>query len=170
MPQYAAVDEQSQPNGEAPTLRPLDPRVRRLWWTQAAIVALLVCLVAVAVDLLVELPVPRGVLTGGTVLVAGVAAVALPVARYRRWRYALRHEDLWIRHGVWWLVVTVVPLARLQFVDTRQGPLDRAFGLSQLVVHTASSGATTTLPGLDSDEAEGLRDRLAAAAPEGAGV
>ena len=176
MPQYAATPGRPQPpdddvDGErAPVLRPLDPRVRQLWWAQAALVAVGASVLALVVGLLAPLPFPAALLTVTVPVLAVGAGVLLPVVRYRRWRYALREEDLWVRHGVWSVVTTAVPLARLQFVDTQQGPLDRAFGLAQLVVHTAASGTTIRLPGLDERDASRLRDRLAAAAPGGAGV
>lgn len=151
-------------------LLPLDPRVRSLWWvTGFGVVAQLGVLVGIA-DLLLPLPLRRGALTGGVLVLASVVAALLPVVRYRRWRYALRPADLWIRHGVLWVTVSVIPFARLQFVDTRQGPLDRLFGLSQLVVHTAALGTSGRLPGLDTTEAERLRERLAQVEPGDASV
>lgn len=144
---------------------PLDPRVRTLWWVTGAAAVLPLGLVVGLVDLLAPLPTRRGVLTGAAVLVAALVAAVGPAVRYRRWRYALRPTDLWIRRGVLWVTVSVIPFARLQFVDTRQGPLDRLFGLSQLVVHTAALGTSGRLPGLDAAEAERLRERLAQVEP-----
>lgn len=146
-------------------LLPLDPRARTLWWITGAGVGVLLGAVTGIVDWLAPLPLRPGVLTGAVVLVAGLLAAGVPVLRYRRWRYALRPTDLWIRHGVLWVTVSVIPFSRLQFVDTRQGPLDRLFGLSQLVVHTAALGTSGRLPGLDAKEAERLRERLADVEP-----
>ena len=84
----------------------------------------------------------------------------------RRWRYALREEDLWTRFGLLTVTVSVIPYRRLQFVDTRQGPVDRLFGLSELVVHTAALGTSGRLPGLDAAEAERLREVLSHIAPD----
>lgn len=145
-------------------LRPLDPRVRLLWWTASA----LTLVIALALAFVAGLPLRDG--WGGlpplAVFVAGTpAAVLVPWLRYRRWRFALRDDDLWIRRGVLWVHTSVIPYARLQFVDTTQGPLDRLFGLSRLVVHTASPGTSGVLPGLASDEAEQLRERLSRVRP-----
>lgn len=170
--QYEGTSQQSQP-ARSPvhgatedtvntdeTMRPLDPRVRALWWTVSAIVLVIVVILAAAAGLLLQdgwggLP-PVLAFVFGTPL-----AVLLPWVRYRRWRFALRADDLWIRRGVIWRNTSVIPYARLQFVDTTQGPFDRAFGLSQLVVHTAAPGTSGHLPGLAVDEAELLRERLA---------
>ncbi|MGH8884634.1 MAG: PH domain-containing protein [Egibacteraceae bacterium] len=141
-------------------LAALDPRVRALWWVIGACVAVPVTLAALVVDLVLAPLGLRGLLTGLVVLVAGGLAAGIPVLRYRRWRYALRPRDLWIRRGTIWVILSVIPYQRLQFVDTRQGPLDRLFGLAQLVVHTAAPGTSGRLPGLDAAEAERLRERL----------
>lgn len=158
-----SAEADSGPPGDG--LLPLDPRVRTLWWLTGAGVVAQLGIVAGIVEALAPLPVRRGLLTGAIVLVASLVAAVVPVLRYRRWRYALRPDDLWIRHGVLWVTVSVIPFSRLQFVDTRQGPLDRVFGLSQLVVHTAALGTSGRLPGLDAAEAERLRERLAEAEP-----
>lgn len=140
----------------------LDPRVRTLWWIAGLLQAALITMVVLPVDVFAPLPVQTGMITAGVAVVGVVLALVVPVIRYRRWGYALRDGDLWIRQGVLWVTVSVIPYARLQFVDTRQGPLDRMFGLAQLVVHTAALGTSGRLPGLDSHEAEQLRERLAA--------
>ncbi len=163
-PQPARDPLDGSPDDPDAALRPLDPRVRLLWWTASA----LALLTALAVAFVAGLPLPDGwsglpplvVLVGGTPL-----AVLVPWLRYRRWRFALREDDLWIRRGVLWVHTSVIPYARLQFVDTTQGPLDRLFGLSRLVVHTASPGTSGLLPGLAHDEAERLRERLSLVRP-----
>ena len=156
-------EDRSGPAGDE--LAPLSRRVLVLWWCTGALFLGGVLLVVGLVDLFAPLPLRRGVLTAGCAVVVGLGVAVVPVLRYRRWRYALRAGDLWIRHGVLWVTVSVIPFSRLQFVDTRQGPLDRLFGLSQLIVHTAAIGTSGRLPGLDAAEAERLRERLAAVEP-----
>ena len=140
--------------------RPLDARVRHLWWVIGAAVVLIMAVVALVVGML-ALDGGWRVVPAVVVLAIGVPlAVLVPAVRYRRWRFALRDHDLWIRSGVLWMNTSVIPYARLQFVDTTQGPLDRAFGLAQLVVHTAAPGTSGRLPGLALDDAEALREKL----------
>jgi membrane protein YdbS with pleckstrin-like domain len=139
--------------------QPLDPRIRTVWWMVSAVVLLVLVAVAWGAGMLFDGPwrlLPLIVLAAGT-----PAAVLIPWLRYQRWQFALRDHDLWIRRGVLWLNTSVIPYARIQFVDTTQGPLDRAFGLAQLIVHTAAPGTSGRLPGLALDDAESLRERLA---------
>ncbi|MDQ3707837.1 MAG: PH domain-containing protein [Actinomycetota bacterium] len=144
----------------AEPLLPLDPRVRRLWWTTAALGAIPVVIAAVLIDAFTGVPLPAGLLPSVVTVAAVAIAWGLPVLRFNRWRYALRADDLWLRRGVLWTTTSVIPYARLQFVDTKQGPLDRLFGLAQLVVYTAAVGTSGHLPGLSADDAERLREQL----------
>lgn len=147
--------------------RRLDPRVRTYWWTRGGIYVVVFGGTALAQDVGFLLPrlLPDGWpvgLFGGLVLLAIlVLAVVIPPIAYERWRFALRDEDLWIRRGILIRSVSVIPYRRLQFVDTQQGPVARVFGLAELVVHTAAPGTSGRVPGLDADEAEELRERLA---------
>jgi membrane protein YdbS with pleckstrin-like domain len=58
--------------------------------------------------------------------------------------------------------LVVVPYGRMQFVDVSAGPLDRAFGLATVQLHTAAATTDARIPGLPPAEAARLRDRLAA--------
>ena len=78
----------------------------------------------------------------------------------RAWGYAEREEDLYIRHGVMYRRLVVVPYGRMQYVDVQSGPLERAFGIAAVHLHTASPGTSARIPGLPADEAARLRDRL----------
>jgi hypothetical protein len=77
------------------------------------------------------------------------------------WGYAERGEDLLVRHGLMWREIVVVPYGRMQYVDVQAGPVDRAFGIARVQLHTASAGTDARIPGLTPDEAARLRDRLA---------
>lgn len=94
---------------------------------------------------------------------AFVAGVLLLHAhfRYRLWRYDVQSDALFLHRGVLTRVRTVVPYVRVQHVDTQRNPLERALGLSRVVVYTAGSrGADVTIPGLLPQRAESLQSQL----------
>jgi uncharacterized protein len=96
------------------------------------------------------------------VAVAIVGIGLVPELRWARWRYEVRDEEIDLRHGTVRITRTLVPMLRVQHVDTTQGPLDQALGLATVVVHTAAGA--TTIPALDQGHAARLRDRIAALA------
>jgi membrane protein YdbS with pleckstrin-like domain len=79
----------------------------------------------------------------------------------RAWGYAERADDLLIRRGLLFRELVVVPYGRMQFVDVKAGPLERAFDVAQVQLHTASASSDARIPGLSAAEAARLRDRLA---------
>ena len=81
---------------------------------------------------------------------------------YASWGYAERGADLLVTHGVLIRRLVVVPYGRMQLVDVTAGPIERRFGISTLRLHTASAGTDARIHGLTANEANRLRDRLAA--------
>ena len=94
-------------------------------------------------------------------VVAGALAWYVVDRRYRSWGYAERADDLLVRRGVMFARLSVVPYGRMQFIDVSAGPLERAFGLSTVRLHTAAAATDARIPGLERGEAGRLRDRLA---------
>jgi uncharacterized protein len=97
------------------------------------------------------------------VVVALIACVAWFVerGRYRAWGYAEREDDLIVTRGLLFRHVSVVPYGRMQFIDVTAGPIDRAFGLATVQLHTAAAATDARIPGLTRRDADALRDRLA---------
>lgn len=90
-------------------------------------------------------------------LVAGTALV--PELRWRRWRWDVTPEAIIIRHGTLTVTETLVPIARVQHVDTTSDIVEQALDLSTVVVHTAAG--SHKVPLLSVAQADELRDRIA---------
>src|SRR6476646_6471356 len=131
-------------------------RLRRL---EVALPALLVA-VALAVG---------GALSGSTAAYSFAVVALLADAilwrfagrRYRSWGYVEREDDLLVRRGVMFARLSVVPYGRMQIIDVTAGPLERAFGLATVRLHTAAAATDARIPGLQREEAGRLRDTLA---------
>lgn len=141
-------------------------RIAKEWRTVRWLAAGLVAIVAAVV-----LAVPVHLLWGRwelTALPIGLVVVVwgwdawLVWRRWPAWGYAETAEELWVRRGVMFRTLTVVPYGRLQVVDVDAGPLDRAFGLATVTLVTASAETDARIPGLPYAEATRLRDRLTA--------
>ena len=99
-------------------------------------------------------------LPAGVVLVWGVVNLFLVPRRVRAIGYAEAPTELWLRKGLFFRTVTVVPYGRMQYVDIKTGPVLNAFGLASLTLHTASASTDAVLPGLPREEADRLREQL----------
>ncbi|GAB1646179.1 PH domain-containing protein [Krasilnikovia sp. MM14-A1259] len=96
------------------------------------------------------------------VVVVAVWRAVTTVRAVRAWGYAERDNDLLVRHGLLIRRLSVVPYSRMQYVDVTAGPLERAFGLATVQLHTAAAASDARVPGLPAQEAARLRDRLTA--------
>ena len=94
------------------------------------------------------------------ITVAGI--VAVPELRWRRWRWEVREHEVDIRRGTLTETRTLVPMQRVQHVDTRRDPLEQALGLATVVFHTAAG--ENRIPALPVEEAGAVRERIAALA------
>jgi len=74
------------------------------------------------------------------------------VRAVRAWGYAERDQDLLVKHGLLIRRLSIVPYARMQFVDVTAGPLERAFGLATVQLHTAAAASDAKIPGLPPEE------------------
>ena len=95
-------------------------------------------------------------------LVLGLVAERIAAGRYHSWGYCERSKDLLVRRGLLFRRLTVVPYGRMQLVDVTAGAAERLFGLSTVKLHTAAATSDARIPGLPPEEANRLRDRLAA--------
>jgi membrane protein YdbS with pleckstrin-like domain len=149
-----------------PEFRPLDPRAIRLWRATNLIAfgILLLALLPPAVIGIIARPGawPWIVLAWcGLAVLGGWLSFWRPPRVYRAWGYRVDARVLETRSGLILQVSRLLPLARLQHVDLRRGPLERLYGLASLVLHTAGThSASISIPGLDADEAVRLRDHL----------
>lgn len=151
--------------------RVLSPRIITVWRIALLIWTFAILGAVVAAGWLLGQRI-AGAAGATSVLAIGLALTAAwPPARYRSWSFALGDADVVVRRGVWWRVTSIIPHARVQHVDTIQGPLERKLGLSSVVIYTAGTiDASVAIPGLRADEAEQLRDTLATLARVGEAV
>jgi membrane protein YdbS with pleckstrin-like domain len=171
----ASLDPQNLPAlAEAP-LEPVSPRLapcqavlRSLHWLLLTGLAALVPFMIA--DIAAWQPWPAV-----AVALLGASGIVLGWLEARRRAYGLRQHDLIYRRGLLVQSTQVLPLARLQHIETTSNPVERAFGLVRLVCFTAGGrGADMVLEGLTADRAAAIRQhllaRLESAEPEPTGA
>lgn len=96
----------------------------------------------------------------GVIVVLTLATLIILPRQAKAIGYMLRADDIVFRKGILWQRMIAVPYGRMQLVDITQGPLDRAFGVSQLKMVTAAATTGVQIPGLTQAAADALRDTL----------
>ncbi|MGA1146561.1 MAG: PH domain-containing protein [Candidatus Nanopelagicales bacterium] len=81
--------------------------------------------------------------------------------RVRSYAYCERSDDLLVSSGILFRRLVIVPYGRMQLVDVKAGPIDRALGVTTVQLHTAAATTDATIPGLEPEVAAAVRDRLA---------
>ena len=141
-----------------------------MWMVQGA--ALTVLLAGVlAVYALVANP-PEWVMWVGTsalVVVLVAVVVVLPVVRYRVHRWEVTQDAVYTQTGLLTVEQRIAPLSRVQTVDTERDVLARLFGLSTVVVTTASARGALHIPGLERAQATAVVDQLTRITAAGSG-
>lgn len=132
------------------------------WWRVRLLIATAVPVVPLALLGVVIAPARFWLLSPAIVIaVIGLAAaVVMPIWWYRVHRWEVTDTAVYSLTGYFWRTWRVAPMSRIQTVDTTRGPLQGLFGLSTVVVTTASSAGAVTLEGLDGEQAAALAERL----------
>lgn len=150
-------------------LRPPRHRIDRravVWWALGGLGGMLLPLVALAIALAFTGDGARPWLRAAVaaVLVAGVGYVAVvPAWRYRVHRWETTDQAVYAASGWFVREWKVVPISRIQSVDTRRGPLEQLLGLASVRVTTASPRAevgSLLIEGLDHAVAVELAEHL----------
>ncbi|MCL2883738.1 MAG: PH domain-containing protein [Coriobacteriia bacterium] len=158
--------------------RKLNKRITRVWRLSAAINVILWAGIPTIVLLLIAVLIAgSGNLTSGEKTAVSVLyiifaicalvflallvvfVVIVPKIRWIQWSFEIYEEEIDIHKGIFWHKRIIIPLVRVQNIDTRQGPLLRMMGLSSFTVATAAG--EHEIPGLETAEADALRDRVA---------
>jgi membrane protein YdbS with pleckstrin-like domain len=94
--------------------------------------------------------------------VAGLLMVLVaPVWRFRVHRWEVSADVVYTRTGWFSREWLLVPVSRIQTVDTKQGWIERLLGLATIEVNTASHTGSSEVSGLPVDVATRLAEELA---------
>ncbi|MDE3840705.1 hypothetical protein C0966_15520 [Bacillus methanolicus] len=149
----------------------ISERALKVWRISGAILSAFMWMFAVGVTILtiifhwpIWIPIILFIIS---IISSYLLIILLPTLRWKRWRYEVREQEIELQHGVFIIKRTLVPMIRVQHVDTEQGPLLRKYHLATVTVSTAAT--VHEIPALDMEEAEELRSsisRLARVADE----
>lgn len=142
----------------------IDPLAMKVWRINGLIGSVIVLLMGIGFYFFVETVIPEIPTWIGMVALAlalvylPITVVLVPPLRMRYWRYEIREHEIDIQHGIFIIKRTLVPMVRVQHVDTEHGPILRHYGLATLRVSTAASNVH--IPALSREKADELRGEI----------
>ncbi|MCQ4638240.1 PH domain-containing protein [Anaerovorax odorimutans] len=85
-----------------------------------------------------------------------------PLIEYRQWGYYITEDKVDIRHGIFFVTNTIIPIIRIQHITVSQGPINRRMGLYGVEMSLASNSFKIECLAKEvADEiAENLKNRL----------
>ncbi|MGE7666317.1 PH domain-containing protein [Ureibacillus composti] len=92
------------------------------------------------------------------VLLVLIGSIWIPKIRWNHWRYEVREHEIEIQNGLFIVKRTLIPMVRVQHVDTAQGPILKKYDLSNISISTAAT--THIIPMLITEDADRLRSRI----------
>lgn len=78
---------------------------------------------------------------------------------YKKFRYAISDDFLYIKSGVWTISEVIVPMAKIQSIELTQGVIMRKYGVSSVQMTTMNGDHS--IPYVDEFVAKQLRDDIA---------
>lgn len=157
----SSVDLDQLPDYRDAPLQPVVPAYRR-YKVSTTLAFWLIALVAVTISsYLPFVTIAPGQWPILIVLLMTLWMVLLTRLDAQRRGWALREHDLIYQSGVIWRRTVVLPFARIQHVETVNGPIERGFGLMRVKCFTAGGAASDlTVEGLDETTAARIRQYL----------
>ncbi|MEK4487437.1 PH domain-containing protein [Psychrobacillus sp. FSL H8-0484] len=134
-------------------------RVWRIYGSLQTLIALLLGIGVGAINFFIDNYMWIYIVDGLVVLLIGYLLIFLfPKVRWTRWKYEVRDQEIELQHGLFVVRRTLVPMVRVQHVDTEQGPILRKYDLASITISTAAT--SHTIPALVTAEADELRGRI----------
>jgi membrane protein YdbS with pleckstrin-like domain len=140
------------PSDDPEPAQRLAPAARWAWrasWLGAAVAA---AVIGSAAGL-------AGLAVAAIVVVLLAGAVVVPGLRYRRWRWEVREHEIDLQRGVLIERRTLIPMERVQHVETERSIIGQALDLATVKIHTAAG--SHEIPLLAEYDAGRLRARIA---------
>ncbi|MCY1119532.1 PH domain-containing protein [Bacillus safensis] len=134
----------------------------KVWRLQNGIISLIFLLIIIGVFIAsyyFQWPYWIGTILSGLWVLQVIFGIWLiPKIRHHIWRYEVFENEIEIQHGLIRVTRVIVPMVRVQHVDTSQGPLLRRYRLASVQISTAAT--VHDIPALELEEADELRDYI----------
>lgn len=94
-----------------------------------------------------------------SIISAPIEIFVLPRLKYKLWLYRISDEEVELHHGYFIRKKTIIPMVKIQHIDSKQGPILKRYGLASITLSTAAG--SHEIPGLAEDTADQVRRTIA---------
>lgn len=148
-------------------MAPLNQRIDRKAlqaWRMSGIVSALVyaAILGIVLTLTIHFEWPEWIAIALAAIAVTAAAIEVglaPAWRLERWRYGISEGEIALQYGILFQHHVIIPMARIQHVDTKQGPIYRHYGLASVTFATAAG--SHEIPALTERIATEIRNQIA---------
>jgi membrane protein YdbS with pleckstrin-like domain len=97
---------------------------------------------------------------GGIIVLSSIYSIIIePIYLQRTWRYKIDQQFVQLKHGKWYEKHTLIPMEKVEYVRTEQGPILRRYALYNIEIGTTTSNHV--IPAIPSEEAQKLKAEIA---------
>lgn len=140
----------------------ISKRALTVWRITALILVIFFTLLLIGyliIAYIFNLPLWISVILIAVVLLMAIFMIGVfPLIKWKKWRYEVHEHEIDLQYGIFIIRRILIPMVRVQHVDTVQGPLLRKYKLASVTISTAAT--THEIPALDVEEAEQLRTTI----------
>lgn len=132
-------------------------RINALFWL---LIFALIFIVYNTIDIDMSKEVETGIKIGFGIVffLCALNVLLFPKIRYERYKYLVNEEMIDVKKGLLVITRSLVPIERVQKIELTNGPIDRHYDLSTVVIYTAAG--TVDIKFLNSKEAETITKEL----------
>jgi membrane protein YdbS with pleckstrin-like domain len=134
-------------------MKRISPFSTKLWAIDGYLTSGIFLIIAVILNMFLEFnALWKYILTGSIYVISLIVLMCslfIPKYKYEKFRYDIDDEKISLRYGVLEEKNVIIPMRRVQYVDTEQGILLKKYDLINLMVHTA--GGSYTIPYLEKE-------------------
>ena len=147
-------------------VKKLPKDIKMIWRFNALIDCVILLIITLAI-FIGKIFAPKGMQT--FLLVIGsiflVLTIVIPLIEillinyhWNYWTYYIDEQQVELHHGFFFRKQIVIPIARIQNVTLKQGPILRLKNLQKVIVETAAGASE--ISGIKNDEADGLKELI----------
>ncbi|MBU3101115.1 MULTISPECIES: PH domain-containing protein [Clostridium] len=134
-------------------MKKISPFSKKMWTIDGLVITSVFLVIAVALSIFLGFDsIWKYILIFSVYVIAIIIfinSLFMPKYKYKKFSYDMDEEKIILKYGVVTEINVIIPMSRVQYVDTEQGIILKKYKLINLTIHTA--GGAYKIPYLESE-------------------